>query len=258
MSKRRSKSLLLYQWHRWVGLFAALSALAFSVTGIALNHTDGLGLASRPVDSAWLRRWYHFQPSRLEKAFQADGNWLFAIDGRLYWNHQPLTLDSADALGVVRFDGETVIAFVDRLLLLDDQGKVVEELDESIGLPGKVRRLGQSASGQLALDTGKGQYLSGQSLLDWRADQSDISWDEPDAAAGAALDRALQQSERRKLNLESLLLDLHSGRFFGKVGVWLADLAALALMFLGISGVLIWLVRLSKKHQHRKRQIRAH
>ncbi len=256
MTKRRSKSLLLYQWHRWVGLFAALSALAFSATGIVLNHTDELTLADRHVDSAWLRRWYHYQPSRLETAFRAGDNWLFVIDGKLYWNAEALPLDQTDLRGAVRFGDETAVAFPDKLILLDDQGRISEALDAADGIPQGVQRLGKSVDGRLLLDAGDGQQISDWTLFYWQPDQSSVAWDSADQPDAAALAAAMQSSERRKLNLETLLLDLHSGRFFGKAGVWLADLAALALMFLGISGVLIWLIRLVKQRQHQKRQSR--
>ncbi len=40
--------------------------------------------------------------------------------------------------------------------------------------------------------------------------------------------------------MERVLLDLHSGRIFGPVGVLVYDLLALALGFLSISGLLLW------------------
>ncbi len=42
------------------------------------------------------------------------------------------------------------------------------------------------------------------------------------------------------LSLERLLLDLHSGRIFGSIGVLVYDLLALALGFLSISGLVLW------------------
>jgi uncharacterized iron-regulated membrane protein len=43
--------------------------------------------------------------------------------------------------------------------------------------------------------------------------------------------------------VERVILDLHSGRFFGKLGPWLFDIAALLLILLSLSGAWIWLKR---------------
>ena len=43
------------------------------------------------------------------------------------------------------------------------------------------------------------------------------------------------------MSLERLLLDLHSGRFFGSAGVLVYDVLALAIGFLAISGLILWI-----------------
>jgi uncharacterized iron-regulated membrane protein len=40
-----------------------------------------------------------------------------------------------------------------------------------------------------------------------------------------------------------VILDLHSGRLFGRIGVWLFDIAAILLILLALSGTLIWMKR---------------
>lgn len=42
------------------------------------------------------------------------------------------------------------------------------------------------------------------------------------------------------ITLERIVIDIHSGRFFGLPGVVMTDLAALAMLFLTISGVYTW------------------
>ena len=45
-----------------------------------------------------------------------------------------------------------------------------------------------------------------------------------------------------RLNWERWLQDLHSGRFFGPVGVWIMTIAGAALIVLGISGLIVWVL----------------
>ena len=42
------------------------------------------------------------------------------------------------------------------------------------------------------------------------------------------------------ITLERLVIDIHSGRFFGISGVVMTDLAAVAILFLAFSGVCAW------------------
>jgi hypothetical protein len=43
------------------------------------------------------------------------------------------------------------------------------------------------------------------------------------------------------LSFERMLLDLHSGRFFGGFGIYFIDLAALCLISLALNGAWMWL-----------------
>jgi len=45
------------------------------------------------------------------------------------------------------------------------------------------------------------------------------------------------------LPVERVLLDLHSGRFFGRFGPWIFDTIAVLLILLALSGTWIWLKR---------------
>jgi len=48
------------------------------------------------------------------------------------------------------------------------------------------------------------------------------------------------------ISLETLLLDIHSGRFFGSYGTLFFDFIGIVLLFLAITGVIIWLKQARK------------
>jgi hypothetical protein len=52
--------------------------------------------------------------------------------------------------------------------------------------------------------------------------------------------RAVLPGRDAWLSWERVLLDLHSGRLGGRLGVWLMDFAGLMLCLLGLSGVTMW------------------
>jgi len=53
----------------------------------------------------------------------------------------------------------------------------------------------------------------------------------------------LDQYRGSGLSWERLLLDLHSGRLFGSVGVFIIDLAGIALLLIALSGVWVWVTK---------------
>ena len=49
------------------------------------------------------------------------------------------------------------------------------------------------------------------------------------------------------ISWERWLQDLHSGRFFGPVGIWVMSLAALIFIVLAFTGLLVWLSTLKRR-----------
>jgi hypothetical protein len=56
----------------------------------------------------------------------------------------------------------------------------------------------------------------------------------------------MDSRSHKTISWQRLLLDLHSGRWFGAYGVWLVDLAAVILLFLALSGCWIWFSKTRK------------
>ena len=49
-----------------------------------------------------------------------------------------------------------------------------------------------------------------------------------------------RDSLEQRVTLARLLGDLHSGRLFGRAGVWFVDAAAILLLLLALSGPALW------------------
>jgi uncharacterized iron-regulated membrane protein len=76
---------------------------------------------------------------------------------------------------------------------------------------------------------------SGEGAPDWFTASDSLSGDQRDILATAFRGEGL--------SLSRIILDLHSGRFFGVIGVILYDLAAICLVILGITGTMLWFRR---------------
>jgi len=58
-----------------------------------------------------------------------------------------------------------------------------------------------------------------------------------------ALPDELSPARNQTISWQRVVLDMHSGRWFGPLGPWIVDLAALVLLFLACSGFWIWYSR---------------
>ena len=77
----------LRKWHRRLGISAAVFILLLSFSGIALNHSDQLGLPHSNVDSRFVTTLYGLKDPDSIRAFAIADNFLIAADGQLWSLH---------------------------------------------------------------------------------------------------------------------------------------------------------------------------
>lgn len=241
--KHRFKLKSLYIWHRYVGLTAALFVLLLATSGIALNHTGGLALDSRFVQSRWLLDWYGIDAPDSALAASTPQGRMALLGTKLYFNDKPQAGEFEAFYGAVAKDGMLIVATDHDLLLLTDKGEYLERLSEGDGAPGKIEGLGKEKDGQLIVSTATGLYRADSQLLDWQpwpGAADSVSWSTPQPITGAAIAALQADYLGRILPWERVMLDLHSGRLLGSFGPWLMDAAAVLMLFLAGSGVFIW------------------
>jgi len=244
--KQRFKLRSFYIWHRYMGIGAALFALIIAATGLLLNHTEDLELDSRYVNSDWVLDWYGIQAPEQLLSFAAGGQHVTLMGEHLYLNRKEIDGEFHDLVGAVRAHNLFVVAVSDSILLLTPRGDIVERLGDEDGVPAGIRRIGTDQKQQLVAESSLEYYRADADFLKWerlqQAPQS-VQW-APLGALDPRLVLSLQRHYRGEvLPMERVVLDLHSGRFFGKAGPWVFDVAALLLMLLSLTGTWIWLKR---------------
>ena len=249
--KRRFKHKSLYVWHRILGLWAAVFVLILSVTGIMLNHTERLQLDHTYVEQDWLLDWYGIKADIRVVHYRVGEHTLTQAGELLYFNRKPLLKDPARLVGAVRAGPVFFIALSDKALLLTGKGKLIEKMGASTGLPTGIMAAGHDQSGRLLIKTARGTFQADKALLKWRQKAlTGISWSKPARLDPRQLASYEQLSRQRVLKWQQVMLDLHSGRLFGKTGVLIMDFSAILLILLAVSGFYLWL-------QGKKRQRRA-
>jgi hypothetical protein len=234
----------LGRWHQLMGLIATVFVMLLVITGILLNHTQGLSLDRRYVQAEWLLDWYGIRLPDTPVSYRADGRWITQIGERLYLNNIEIAVANGRLIGAVALDEILVIAVEGQLLLFTQTGALVERLGGPQGVPAGMQRIGLNHRQQLVIKGAHGYYIADKSLLSWRETRSVMAdWAESETLV-PILHETLRRAYRGKgLSVERLLLDVHSGRILGPAGVIMIDAAAILLLLLAASGIWLWAKR---------------
>lgn len=251
---RRIKLRSLYNWHRYIGLVAALFVLLLSVTGIMLNHTEDLALDENRVASGWLLDWYGIEAPRQLRSFHAAPFWITQADAQLFLDDQVIDTETDTQtllVGALRSRELLVIALRDTMLLYTADGEFIERLGRSHGLPAAIAHLGITPDNVICVRAADGIYSTDAEFSQWqREDCAGVHWSIPTATPAPLAAQISAQYRSEQISWERVTLDLHSGRLFGEQGVLVMDAAAILFAFLAISGILLWLIRIYKQRQH--------
>lgn len=262
--KNKSAWAILYRWHRYTGLLISAFIIALVVTGIVLNHTDELKLDKRFIDSEWMLDWYKLKNPLEFLSFQISGHRITQVDDQVYFDSSLLSRNAKKLCGVIETHGLFVIAFPYLLILLTPHAEIVEQIpmkefvSKALEIPsernGAVCAIGTNDLGNVYYRTDGRLIYSDDNLLSWKqADSRLVRWSKPTTLPESIKTELSLDYRSNIVTLERVFLDVHSGRFFGRFGVYVIDFVALLLTFLATSGCLIWLIH---KLRHLLRKFR--
>ncbi|MDO7653232.1 MAG: PepSY domain-containing protein, partial [Porticoccus sp.] len=203
----------------------------------------------------WLLDWYGFQTtafSGFKLGKQAPNKqWLSHPGGHeLFLNAEPVANCQAPLLGASRLNlykdkslqAQSLLLALcqDELVILTPEGELVEKLSVLNGLPENTSRL--QVVGQDVLIRSNEKILSlNIDNLETQASPANVKeWSQPSPLPQELIERISQKAELPGISMETLILDLHSGRFFGNVGVLFVDLIGLLVCVLALTGLWAW------------------
>lgn len=255
MTRHNKKSFSFFLWHRRLGLFALLLLIILSITGIMLNHTEALELDSRNIDNDWLLDWYGLNPSGEPVSFTAGRHLITQWNEQIFFNTKPVVTGKEQLLGAMDSNGIIIILQAYTILLLDNEGSLIEQLNPAFK---PFQRLGNLNS-QATIETADNTiYLADQDIVSWKKiTASRVDWVTPITLNENQRQKIRKSYRGNGLTLERIILDLHSGRLFNTSwGIVVMDASAIIMLLLGISGTWVWLSR--KQKMKTKRHYRKH
>lgn len=237
----------LYKLHRYIGLTSALVLLMLAITGIALNHTDDLKLDSQMIQSKTILDWYGIKSPDNLNSFATNNHWLTQINQQIYFDNTLQLQKNEPLLGAVETDEFIVTALSNSLLLLSLQGELIEQSRLNA-----IEKIGLDSQQRIVIKTGKEVIFSDDGLLSWQLHNNEnIKWSIASKIPATIAQNIKNNFRSSILPLERVLLDIHSGRFFGYIGVIIVDISGVLLIILVLSGSAIWL-------KHKLRSLLSH
>lgn len=235
------KLLLL---HRRIGLVVIWLVLWLATTGILLNHSHDLNLDEIPIKSAWLQNLYGLESEPPTMAYPLGQGWLLALPGAYYFDSRIITEDYGTLIGGVKLKDASLLVTNESVVVFDQHGEVLEVQGVFHGLEGEFLEVGLYHDLPI-LQTSKGYYLASADLVEWKAfteSHAEVNWSVLKPTPEALLNkiRGLEHKNQPVVFWEKFILDLHSGRLFGRLSWLFMDIFALLLIAGSISGFVIW------------------
>lgn len=251
---RRSNRRAFRRWHRYCGMLVAVFLVVLAITGLILNHSAKLGLGSRHVQFAPLLAWYGIDSATEIKSFSLAGSWLSCIGTSSFLDRAPLPAAGSCPVGAVESSGLQVVATEQELLLLTATGELIERLGPTSGLPTSISAVGIGPGDAVVIDTPAGRQIADSELLQWRplAAGTAVRWSRQAIAPPELRDELLHAYRGDGPTAERVVLDLHSGRLFGRWGPYVMDATAGLCLVLVISGLVLW--RQDRRRDRSRRQ----
>ena len=228
--------------HRSIGAGAAIFVFFMVLTGLVINHSNGLGLDQRHVSQPYLLGWYGLGKPENIQSYAIGDDWLSFAGSQLYLNDKSVATIS-DGVGAVSVGELLIVAGSDELLLLDQQGNLVERIPWSPIATAAIDSIGLNANAAVTVKSSGQLWLADSDLVNWqRTDETNglVRWSNSEPAPETMRQAITRVYRGNGLSLERVLLDLHSGRIFGNIGTIIYDLLAIAIGFLSISGLVLW------------------
>ncbi|MGI9239240.1 MAG: PepSY domain-containing protein [Verrucomicrobiales bacterium] len=229
--------------HRWAGIILLLPLVAACVTGMILNHTVDLDLSNRHTSAPWIQGRYGMN---LEGEPQAYGlgerAYAATWDGQIF--HRSTIIEDSDPLvGAIPLRDGIAIVTASTVHYYSLDGELIETIGSATLPATPISRAGRTSDLTLVLETTSGGFTSDENLLAFSESPRDQSttWSTTVTPSESDLKIWKTTFSGDGVPLDRLILDIHSGRFFGTIGKWIYDITVIGVLMLSATGFVLFL-----------------
>ena len=241
MKKIRVTKKSINQIHKFTGIAVCIFLIHLSITGIFLNHTEDLGLDEKYTASPIILSLYNISIPSQEESFLVYNIFISRFGDQVFMNNQPIIKNESPIMGAAFSNQILTIAFQNEMVLLTQEGELIERITSAAELPKNIQKLGVSED-ILYLKTPDQLWQSSDQAQAWELSDSDFNdWSNEVVMSDQQTKQIEMYFSGKGVSLEQFFLDLHNGNIIKGFGKWLLDIIAIFLLLLSISGIWIWL-----------------
>jgi len=245
----------LLTWHKRFGIFSAFFVIILSVTGILLNHASHIKLDSTYIASPPILKLYGIRMPNVMAA-PIDEQWIYHIGGSIYRNKTPLESCDGHLVGAVANSTFTIIACDESVLFYSSTMEFIDSLNTHFGLPTPVQHIGKIQD-QIVIRSQDQLFFFDEFLNIQPApigtQITAIQWSRIEKPSKDILSQIQRTYVGTDITWERLILDIHAGRFLGKLGPLIMDLIAIMFIVLAMTGLFIWSKKNKKSNKTHKK-----
>lgn len=228
--------------HRIFGVSSLVFIFLISLTGLVLNHADTLKLSTHYISGPVMLGLYGIDAPPVESAFAAHSVIFATADNKLFANGEILANDVEPLRGAVVNHDLIVVATTNEFFVVTQNADLVERYAPDVA--GQTGRLG--SDGQMVVaDINSHQFVFDTNSMALRSlpGITNITWSQAVTPGPQQVAKIAAASLDSTLSWERVLSDFHSGRILPNVGRYLADITAICLLYLCITGAFLWFRR---------------
>lgn len=247
-------------WHKRFGILSAFFVIMLSITGILLNHASYIKLDNTYVSSPYILKLYGIRTPTVTAA-PINDQWIYHIGGSIYKNITPLEPCDGHLIGAVANSKFTIIACDSSVLFYSSTMAFIDSLNAYFGLPTPIQKIG-TIQGNIVIRSQNQLFFFDDSLNIQPAPTDTqvtaIQWSSIQKPPKEILSQIQRMYVGTDITWERFILDIHAGRFFGKLGPLIMDLIAMMFIALAVTGIIIWSKKskkgsnIHKKHHDKK------
>ena len=240
MKKIRVTKKSINQIHKFTGIAVCVFLIHLSITGIFLNHTEDLGLDEKYTASPMILALYNISMPSQEESFLVDNIFISRFGDQVFMGNQPIIKSESPIMGAAFSNQILAIALANEMVLLTQEGELIERISSTAELPENIQKLGVS-EGILYLKTPNKLWQSSDQAQAWELSDSNFNdWSNEVIMPDQQTKQIEMYFSGKGVSLEQFFLDLHNGNIIKGFGKWLLDIIAIFLLLLSISGIWIW------------------
>ena len=241
MKKIRVTKKSINQIHKFTGIAVCVFLIHLSITGIFLNHTEDLDLDKKYTASPMILALYNISTPNQKESFLVNDIFISRFGDQVFMGNQPIIKSESPIMGAAFSNQILAIALANEMVLLTQEGELIERISSTAELPENIQKLGVSED-ILYLKTPDQLWQSSDQAQAWELSGSGFNnWSNEVVLSDQQTKQIEMYFSGKGVSLEQFFLDLHNGNIIKGFGKWLLDIIAIFLLLLSISGIWIWL-----------------